>query len=81
MKKKWKLDLYYYGIKIKTLRVYRDEFEDIKNKTYRIKVYFKKQIFKSNLVEIIVNPTVVLYTNEKEKRVCVGVVLEEGTRL
>lgn len=80
-KMKWNLYLYYDGIKIKRIKVYRNELQDLKNKHYRIKVFFKKQIFKSNMVEIIVNPVVLLHTNEDKKQVCVGVVIEPGTKL
>lgn len=79
--RRWNLYLYYDGVRIKRLRVYRDELEDLKNKRYRIKVFFKKQLFKSNIVEIIVNPVVILHTDEEERIVCVGVVIEPGTRL
>ena len=79
--KRWNLYLYYDGIKIKKIKVYTNELEDLKNKTYEIKVFFKKQLFKSNIVEIIVSPVVLLYTNEKKKEVCVGVVIETGQKL
>lgn len=78
---KWNLNLYYDGVKIKRVKVYKSELEDLKNKSYEIKVFFKKQLFKSNIVEIIVSPVVLLYTNEKKKEVCVGVVIETGQKL
>jgi len=79
--KKWNLNLYYDGVKIKKIKVYKNELEDLKNMTYEIKVFFKKQLFKSNIVEIIVSPVVLLYTNEDKKEVCVGVVIETGQKL
>lgn len=79
--KKWNLNLYYDGVKIKKIKVYKNELEDLKNKSYEIKVFFKKQLFKSNIVEIIVSPVVLLYTNEDKKEVCVGVVIETGQKL
>lgn len=79
--KKWNLNLYYDGVKIKKIKVYKNELEDLKNKTYEVKVFFKKQLFKSNIVEIIVSPVVLLYTNEDKKEVCVGVVIETGQKL
>lgn len=80
-RRRWNLYLYYDGIRIKRLRVYRDELEDIKNQTYRIKVYFKKQIFKTNIVEIIVSPKVLLYTDEVKRKICIGVIIERGIEL
>lgn len=79
--RRWNLYLYYDGIRIKRLKVYRDELEDLKNKRYRIKVFFKKQLFKSNIVEIIVNPVVILHTDEDKRDVCIGVIIEPGTKL
>ena len=79
--RRWNLYLYYDGIKIKKIKVYREELEDLKNKDYQIKVFFKKQLFKSNIVEIIVNPKVLLYTNEEKRKVCIGVVIERGIEL
>ena len=79
--KKWNLNLYYDGVKIKKIKVYKNELEDLKNMTYEIKVFFKKQLFKSNIVEIIVSPVVLLYTNEDKNEVCVGVVIETGQKL
>lgn len=79
--KKWNLYLYYNGVKIKKIKVYKDKLEDLKNQKYMIKVYFKKQLFNSNIVEIIVSPVVVLHTDDKKRIVCVGVVIEPGTRL
>lgn len=79
--KRWNLNLYYDGVKIKKIKVYKNELEDLKNMTYEIKVFFKKQLFKSNIVEIIVSPVVLLYTNEDKKEVCVGVVIETGQKL
>lgn len=80
-KRRWNLYLYYDGVKIKKLKVYRDELNDLKNKDYEIRVFFKKQLFKTNIVEIIVSPRVLLYTNEKKRKVCVGVVIERGVEL
>lgn len=79
--RKWNLYLYYDGIRIKKLKVYRYELEDLKNKDYQIKVYFKKQLFKANIVEIIVSPKVLLHTDDKKRKVCIGVVIERGIEL
>lgn len=79
--KRWNLYLYYNGIKIKRLKVHKEDLEDLINKKYDIKVYFKKQLFKSNIVEIIVSPVVLLYTEDSKRKVCVGVVIEPGIKL
>ena len=79
--RKWTINLYYNGIKIKKLKVYRNELEDLKNKKYEIKIYFIKQLFKSNIVQIIVSPAVLLYTDEAHKKISVGVIIEQGIRL
>ena len=79
--KKWNLNLYYDGVKIKKIKVYKNELKDLKNERYEIKVFFKKQLFKSNIVEIIVSPVVLLYANDKKREVCVGVVIEAGQKL
>lgn len=79
--RRWKLYLYYDGIKIKELKIYRHELEDLKNIKFCIDVYFKKQLFKSNIVNIVVSPAVLLYTDEKNRVISVGVVIEQGTRL
>lgn len=79
--RRWNLYLYYDGIRIKRLKVYRDELEDLKNKEYEINVFFKKQLFKSNIVNIIVSPKVILHTDDIKRKVCIGVVIERGIEL
>lgn len=79
--RRWKLYLYYDGIKVKTIRLYRHELEDLKNKKFCIRVFFKKQLFKSNIVEIIVSPVVLLYSDDIKREISVGVVIEQGIRL
>ena len=75
--RRWSVYLYYNGIFIKKVKTYLYEVND-RNKKYIINVYFKKQIFKSNKVKIIVSPTVLLHTDEKKKRIYYGTVLESG---
>lgn len=75
--RKWKLYLYYNGILIKTLRI--NENEAPTENSYVINVWYKKQIFKNNKVNIIVRPKVLLKNDEKNKKTYWGVVLEEGT--
>lgn len=75
-KNTWRLYLYYNGILIKKIRI--NENEAPAEKSYVIKVWFKKQIFKSNMVQIIVRPRVILLNDEKHKKTYWGVILEEG---
>ena len=77
--RKWKMYLYYNGILIKTLRISENE-EPVKN-SYVINVWFKKQIFKSNKVQIIVRPKVLLKNNDKKKKTSWGVIFESGIEI
>lgn len=77
--RKWKMYLYYNGILIKTLKINENE-EPVKN-SYVINVWFKKQLFKSNKVQIIVRPKVLLKNNDKEKKTYWGVVFESGIEI
>ena len=75
-KNKWDLYLYYNGVCIKKIKIDKDEAPA--DNSYVIRVWFKKQIFKSNLVQIIVRPKVILKNDEKHKKTYWGVILEEG---
>jgi hypothetical protein len=75
-KNNWKLYLYYNGILIKKIKISEDTAPA--EKSYVIRVWFKKQIFKSNMVQIIVRPKVILLNDEKRRKTYWGVVLEEG---
>ena len=76
---KWKLHLYFNGIKIKTIRINKNEAPA--DNVYFIKVYGKKMIFGSNYVEIAVRPVVLLNTDENKKQTYWGVVFEKGVNL
>ena len=79
MKKKWDLYLYYNGICIKKIKI--KENEAPAENTYVINVWFKKQIFRSNHVQVIVRPQTIIKNDEKNKKTYWGVVLEEGIRI
>lgn len=79
LKKEWKLNLYYNGIKIKKLRITKNEAPA--DNVYFIKVFGKKAIFGSNFVELAVRPQVLLNTNEKKKTTYWGVVFEKGVNI
>lgn len=76
MKKKWDLYLYYRGICIKKVKI--DKNEAPAENSYVINVFFKKQIFGSNWVQIIVRPQTIIKNDEKNKKTYWGVELEEG---
>ena len=76
---KWTLYLYYNGLLIKKLRVNENE-EPAKN-TYAINVWFKKQLFKGNKVNVVVKPVVLLKNDESKRKTYWGVVLEEGIEI
>lgn len=78
--KRWRVYLYYNGVLIKRIKASLDVVNDKKHK-YIINVYFKKQLFNSNKVNIIVSPTVLLHTDEKRKKIYMGVAIERGATL
>lgn len=75
--RKWYLYLYYNGVRIKILKI--NENEAPTEHSYVISVWFKKQLFGNNKVDIIVRPKVLLKNDESKKKTYWGVVLEEGT--
>ena len=77
--RKWTMYLYYNSIRIKKVKI--NENAAPKTLTLPINVYFKKQLFKSNMVNVIVSPAVLLYSDEKNRVISIGVVIEQGTRL
>ena len=73
-KKKWKLILYYNGVKIKKVRI-RDN-DDIT--AMSIRVLFHKELFGNNNVRIFIKPTKLLRTDEDKKETHWGVIFEKG---
>ena len=65
LRKKWKLYLYLNNLCIK--KIYINEQDNPKDKVFVIDVWFKKNLFNSNHVKIIVRPTKIIYTDEKKK--------------
>ena len=78
-KKKWTLYLYYNGLLIKKLKIGENEAPGENN--YEINVWFKKQLFGSNKVNIIVKPVRLLKNNEKEKKTYWGTILDNGIEI
>lgn len=77
--KKWKLYLYYNGVLIKRLRI--DEDEEPAKHSYVVTVYFKKNMFKSNVAGIIVRPIRLLRNDEKHHKTYWGTTLETGIEI
>lgn len=75
-KRKWKLHLYYNGVKIKTLRI--SENEAPADNTYAIRVYNKKFLFGNFVAGVVVKPVSILKNDEKTKQTYWGVVFEKG---
>lgn len=78
-KKDWTLYLYFNGIRIKKLKI--NENEKPNKNWYIINVYFKKQLFASNKVSIIVRPKYLMYGDTKHKKTYWNVVLENGIEI
>ena len=77
--RKWNLYLYYNGILIKKLRINEDEAPA--ENSYVINVWFKKQLFANNKVNIIVRPKNIIKNDEKHKKTYWGVILEQGIEI
>jgi hypothetical protein len=76
MKNKWTLYLYYSGILIKKLKI--EEQEAPADNSYVINVYFKKKLFGSNKVGVVVRPVRLLKNDEKNRKTYWGVMFETG---
>lgn len=75
--KKWKLYLYYNGILIKKIRIHEQEAPA--ENSYVVNVYFRKKLFGSNKVGIIVRPIRLLKNDDINKKTYWGVTFETGT--
>lgn len=78
-KKKWTLYLYFNGILVKKVKINEDEAP--RENTYAVNVWFKKQIFKSNKVNVVLKPMVLLKTDEQSRKTYWGTILEEGMEI
>lgn len=77
--KKWTLYLYFNGILVKKIKI--KENEAPRENTYAVNVWFKKQIFKSNKVNVVLKPMVLLKTDERSRKTYWGTILEEGIEI
>lgn len=73
-KKKWKLHLYYNGIRIKTIKI--DNIDDIKPMS--INIWGHKELFGRSQINALIRPSRLLLTDEKKKETHWGVVFEKG---
>jgi hypothetical protein len=78
-KDRWKLYLFYNGMLIKKVKINKDEAPA--GKVYFVRVYGKKSIFGSNIVELAVRPKVLLDNDENKRRTYWGVVFEKGVSI
>lgn len=77
--KKWTLYLYFNGILVKKIKI--DENENPRENTYVVNVWFKKQVFKNNKVNVILKPVRILKNDEQNRKTYWGTILEEGTEV
>ena len=77
--RKWKLHLYYNGVKIKTIRI--DENEAPAENNYAIRVYFKKFLFKNIISGVVVKPVRLLKNDETKKETHWGCILDTGIEI
>lgn len=64
-RKKWRMHLYLNGVCIKKMKI--NITENPKDNIYPITIWFKKFIFGTNKVDIIVRPTRLIYTDTEKK--------------
>ena len=76
VKEKWKMHLFYNGIKIKTLKV--DEDVEPQKGLYDIRVIGHKEIFNKFIVRIVVKPLTLIKVDKEKKSIYIGVGLERG---
>lgn len=76
---KWTLYLYYRGIRIKKLKI--DKNEAPADNVYVVNVFFKKQLFGSNFINIIVRPKYILHNDDLKRKSYWEVIFEEGIKI
>ena len=77
--KDWTLYLYYSGVLIKKVKI--KEQEAPRDNSYVINVYFKKKLFGSNKVGVIVRPVRLLKNDEVNRKTYWGTTLETGIEI
>ena len=77
--KDWTLYLYYSGVLIKKIKI--KEQEAPADNSYVINVYFKKKLFGSNKVGVIVRPVRLLKNDEVNRKTYWGTTLETGIEI
>ena len=77
--KKWTLYLYYSGILIGKKKIGENEAPGENN--YVLNVYFKKKLFGSNKVGLVVKPIRLLKNDDDKKRTYWGTTLETGIEI
>lgn len=77
--KDWTLYLYYSGVLIKKVKI--KEQEAPADNSYVVNVYFKKKLFGSNKVGVIVRPVRLLKNDEVNRKTYWGTTLETGIEI
>lgn len=75
--KKWKLYLYLNGVCVKKIKL--NDAENPKFKVFPTTIWFKKYIYGSNKVNVVVRPTKLIFTDNKHKITHWEFKYEEGT--
>ena len=76
-RKKWKLCLYYNGIRIKTVKI--NDINDIK--VMNINIWGHKELFNKRKINAVIKPVRLLLTDENKKETHWGVVFEKGVEI
>lgn len=77
--KKWRLYLYYNGILVK--KIWINENEEPGKNSYVVNVYFKKKLFGSNKVGLILTPIKLLKNDEEKRKTYWGTTFELGIKV
>ena len=73
-KKKWTLYLYYNGIRIKRKKI--NDIDDIG--VMSINILGHKELFNKSIVNVVIRPVRLLFTDENKKETHWGVIFEKG---
>lgn len=75
----WTLYLYYNGVQVKRIRIHKDDAPA--DNTYVVRILFKKHLFGSNNVVVMLRPNTLLKTEEKAKKTYWGAIFERGLNI
>ena len=78
-KKNWTLYLYYNGILVKKVRI--SETEIPIHNSYVVRVWFKKNLFGSNVATVILRPVELLRNDDERQHTHYGAIHERGVEM